>query len=483
MNQNISNIKQISWDQRVDVIIVGSGFSGLSVAIETLNAQLDTLILEKMPYAGGNSAIDAGELSVVGSPQQETKHVKDTPTLLAQDMLINGQHQNDPAKVRYIAFHAHDIYKWTTDVLGVEWSVGIGMAGGHSVPRTITTKTGSGQEIHSKMMRHMEKLGGHINYSTFVEEILLDASGRVTGLKVREGYQFPNPRSGQIRYIRARIGVALCHGGFSADVTYRTTWAPHLTAQYESTNHPGATGELWREAERIGCLLDKVHWIQCTPWNNPKEKGMGIGWIFSRYAAATDGLWVNTLGQRFVNESANRKVRSEAIFEQQRNHLRTLCIVNLAGTQNLEIVRPGYIQDVLEKKLITQFDSIHDIEKAWNIPAGNLEKEIENFNKRIRKKVDRRFHRSLRGVKPLVEGPWLVAEMSPKVHHCLGGLSTTVNGAVLHRDTHEPIPGLWAAGEAAGGVHGACRMGSCAILDCLIMGRAVGKDIATHFHQ
>ncbi|MDW7749156.1 FAD-binding protein [Halomonas sp.] len=47
----------------------------------------------------------------------------------------------------------------------------------------------------------------------------------------------------------------------------------------------------------------------------------------------------------------------------------------------------------------------------------------------------------------------------------------------MHRDQY-PIPGLYAAGEVTGGIHGACRLGSCAITECLVMGRIAGKDAA-----
>ena len=79
---------------------------------------------------------------------------------------------------------------------------------------------------------------------------------------------------------------------------------------------------------------------------------------------------------------------------------------------------------------------------------------------------------------PLVDGPWYAAEMSPKVHHCMGGLVTDMQCRVMDISTSKPIPGLFAAGEATSGVHGAVRLGSCAILDCLVNGRIAGQEAA-----
>ena len=67
--------------------------------------------------------------------------------------------------------------------------------------------------------------------------------------------------------------------------------------------------------------------------------------------------------------------------------------------------------------------------------------------------------------------------MSPKVHHCMGGLLTNMNGQVLDIMDQEPIPGLYAAGEATGGVHGMVRLGTVAVADCMIFGRIAAQSI------
>ena len=80
--------------------------------------------------------------------------------------------------------------------------------------------------------------------------------------------------------------------------------------------------------------------------------------------------------------------------------------------------------------------------------------------------------------KPLGKAPFYVSEMSPKVHHCMGGVATNVTTAVLDVETDEPIPGLFAAGECVGGIHGAVRIGACAVMDCLVNSRQAGLSAA-----
>lgn len=73
--------------------------------------------------------------------------------------------------------------------------------------------------------------------------------------------------------------------------------------------------------------------------------------------------------------------------------------------------------------------------------------------------------------------PFYAAKLWPKVHHTMGGLVTNLQAQVMDQD-YQPIPGLYAAGEIAGGTHGAVRLGSCAITDCVVFGRIAGQEVA-----
>ena len=364
--------------------------------------------------------------------------------------------------------------------LGVEYNLdAIGQEGGHSVPRYVFTKNGSGSGIVRKELDKCKELGVEVRLRAYVEHIIRDDKGRVVGLEVREGYRFPKKDSGKVKFIAARKGVVLCYGGFSADVKFRQMHDPKLTDKFSTTNQPGATGELWRETYNIGCAQIQNDWIQCGPWSNPKEKGMGIGWTFTQSAAAEYGLWVDTKGQRFVNELANRKVRADAIFAEEAKGLKAIAIANQYGADKLEAARPGIMKKLVEPNIVSKYDTLEALAKDFNIPLDELKKTLAQVNESAKTKNDKPFGRYINNeFKPLTEGPWYAAITSPKVHHCMGGLLTNMKGQVLDIMDQEPIPGLYAAGEATGGIHGAVRLGSCAILDCLVNGRICGQEVA-----
>ena len=477
MAHEVDNVK---WDETFDVVIIGSGFAGLAAAIEAHNAGAKAVVLEKMTAFGGNSIINGGILTATGCPQQKMHKIEDSVDLLEKDILVAGQYLNDKAKVRLLAEHALSNYEWCVKTLGVEFLPdAIGQEGGHSVPRYVFTKNGSGSGIVTKELEKLKKMGVPVRLRCYVERIFRDDSGRVVGVQIREGYRFPKADSGKVKTIGVKKGLVLCYGGFSRDVDYRMMQDPKLVAKLDSTNQPGATAELWRETSRIGCAQVQNDWIQCTPWNSPKEKGMGLGWTFSQSGAAEFGLWVNTAGKRFVDELANRKVRADAIMVEQNKGLRAVAICTEANLKSYNVARPGMLKKLLESGVVKQYKTLADIAADYKMPADVLAKTVETFNKAVKDRKDPEFNRIMNPEQvPLVDGPWYAAEMSPKVHHCMGGLVTDMQCRVMDISTSKPVPGLFAAGEATSGVHGAVRLGSCAILDCLVNGRIAGQEAA-----
>lgn len=141
--------------------------------------------------------------------------------------------------------------------------------------------------------------------------------------------------------------------------------------------------------------------------------------------------------------------------------------------------RPGIFEKQLERGVVHKFDTLEALASEYKIPLEALKKTIADDNAALAAgKGDEMGRYFAPGAKPMDTAPFYCSILSPKVHHCMGGVETNNKGQVIDIKTDNPIAGLYAAGEATGGVHGAVRLGSCATLDCLVNGRIIGKEIA-----
>ncbi len=458
------------WDEEVDVVVIGSGFAGLAAAIEAKQAGSSVAVLEKMPTHGGNSIINGGVFAVAGSPKQAAEGIKDSPELLLQDMQKAGLYMNHPQLALMIAEKSREAAEWT-EGLGVEYKERVTHLGGHSVPRSYSTHNGSGSAIVSKEVEKLEALGVKVRTRTYVSAIIQDKDGRVVGVKLREGYRFPDANSGKEKYLKAKKGLVLASGGFSQDIYFRTLQDPKLTEDVDSTNQPGATSEVLMEAFRAGATPVQISWIQLGPWTSPDEKGMGIGYVFNAMAGFVYGVMVNPkTGKRFINELADRKMRADAII---RTGQPAVCIADSEGVKRVPI-----LDKILAKGVAKKFDTLDALAAEYGIPVAALKETVSNYSKYVKNGKDEEFGKYLQtDSKPMEYPPYYACRAWPKVHHTMGGIQINEKAQVIGLD-RKPIPGLYAAGEVAGGIHGAVRLGSCAVLDCIVFGRIAGQSAA-----
>lgn len=126
------------------------------------------------------------------------------------------------------------------------------------------------------------------------------------------------------------------------------------------------------------------------------------------------------------------------------------------------------------------FNSIEEIAHYYQIHSSDLKSTIAFFNKNCSKGKDSEFEKPiLKNAKPIEKAPYYTMRLWPKVHFCMGGLKINTKAEVLGTKK-TPIRGLYAAGEVTGGVHGASRLGSCSITDCIVFGRIAGHNAAKH---
>ena len=308
------SVAPFTWDESVDIVIVGSGFAGLAAAIEAHDAGSSVKIIEKMDKPGGNSWINGGQVATAGSALQKKQGIVDSPDLMFSDMMKAGLQLNYPHLARAVAEQSNAAVEWTMKRLGAEFKEHINTMGGHSVPRVLQTANGHGSEIVSKQVDALKKDGVVIELKTRLTRLVQDSTGRVVGIEVRKGCEYGVLESGTRKTIRAMKGVILASGGFSGDIRFRTTQAPELDGSFKTTNHPGANSEGLIAALRIGASPVQLDQIQLLPLTSPDDEGFGSANGFIAGAGMPLGLLIDPqTGKRFVSELANRKIQSDAI--------------------------------------------------------------------------------------------------------------------------------------------------------------------------
>ena len=462
------------WDEEYDVVVIGSGFAGLAAAYTAKKAGANVAVLEKMRTLGGNSIINGGVVAAAGSPEQEKMGVKDSPELLYQDMLKAGKNLNHKNLAMMVAKQSWPTVKYTMDEWGVEYSF-VSQLGGHSVPRSYNTSNGSGSGIVSKQIEACKKIGIPLKTGIYVDKIVMDGSGRICGVKVLAGYRFGKEGSGKPKAIRAKKGVILASGGFANDPAFRAIQDPTLGADVKSTNQPGATSEVLREALSLGCTPVQISWIQIGPWTSPDEKGMGMSYSFSAVASANGGMWISPkTGKRFVNELANRKIRADAILATGNI---CLSMAQESVAKQFRTLNDSRTQAALKGGTMKKFNNYEDIAAAYNINLEGFKEQIARYNQMVKEGVDQDFGRPMKKGVYFNEPPYYVTRLWPKVHHTMGGIQINEKAEAIGLDG-KPVKGLYAAGEVTGGVHGAVRLGSVAVIDCLVFGLIAGQSAA-----
>jgi hypothetical protein len=178
-----------------------------------------------------------------------------------------------------------------------------------------------------------------------------------------------------------------------------------------------------------------------------------------------------------MNELADRKIRADAMFRiiDAKNDSYP---INLCDSVAAAKLVESDLANPMKNGVIMKFDTLADLAKHYKMPAGELEKTVERYNEFVKKGKDEDFDKPIKltdGI-TISQAPFYAMRGAPKLHHTMGGVKINTKAQVLNIDD-EPIKGLYAAGEVTGGTHGASRLGSCAILDCLTFGMIAGENI------
>ncbi len=171
-----------------------------------------------MGRIGGNSVVNGGIFAVPNSELQKKNGVKDSKELFISDCVKAGLGLNHVELLEVLADRAVDTFNFTVEN-GAKYLDKLLLEGGHSVPRTYYTANTSGSGIVQPLMESFQKLpNATVKTRTKFDDFILDDSGRVVGVQVRENYRFDNKlfsddrenKGGDKKFIKAKKG---CRAG------------------------------------------------------------------------------------------------------------------------------------------------------------------------------------------------------------------------------------------------------------------------------
>lgn len=492
-----------------DLIIVGAGGAGLSAAVTAKDLGVkNVLVLEKMPVIGGNTLRCASAFNAADPDRQKalpmTETLKEAVVKAINEKPVSEEHAKLMAdvKAKYEAYlksgsktlfdcpewHALQTYnggdkvgqiplirQYSNNVLDtLHWMQSKGspvmdrvsQGAGALWQRTHQLDAPAGLGLIDPLYQAAVKQGVNFKLGMRVQDLILNDKGRVIGVtatdKVGNKYEFTS-----------KDGVILATGGYSQNKEMRQKSAPHLTSEMVSTNQPGATGDGIIIATRHGADTTGMNYVQVYPLATP-----GTGALQGRarkMSGLDDVIDVNKNGERFVKEDARRDEFVAAIKKQPGGVVYDI--------NDSSIVKPlnSFNEDVetlVSIGRIYKADSLADLAKQLGMPADKLEATVAEFNKMVEAKKDPKFGRKLFD-RPIVKPPFYATPRTPSIHHTMGGLQISTNAQVLDKNG-KPIPGLYAAGEVTGGIHGSNRLGGNATADVLTFGRIAAKSAVAH---
>lgn len=449
-----------------DIVVVGSGGAGLSAAITASEEGKNVVLLEKMGVMGGSTSLSGGETAGPGTWLQRKEGIEDNPELLMEDMLVGGDDRGDPALVKVIADNALDTVDWLTYNAGASWAPKLMFFGGHSVKRGLVTASHSGSELTSKCITRL----GDFDALTICRNA--KATRLVTGANGVEGIEVEDQLSGETTSISCNA-VILATGGFGANVEMRAECNPDYGDQYLATCAKGAMGEGIQMGVDAGAATIDLELIQTYPNCDPEN---GSLLYTGDFRVEDRAIMVNKEGKRFVEELERRDVLSQAIVAQTEG-VGYIVFTDKAeeDLRLLSDVYPEEYENVSSRGILVHGNTLEEACEPFGVDATALRQTIDTWNGYCEQGTDLDFnYRSV--MNPIeTDGGFYLLKNTPAVHYTMGGLRINTEAEVLDGEG-KAIPGLFAAGEVAGGKMGTNRLGTTSMVDIFTFGRIAGRN-------
>lgn len=490
-----------------DVLVIGGGGAGLSAAVSAAQNDAKVVLLEKTSALGGNTIRAGGPFNAVDPERQKNNAPASEAAMSGLERLytheaLSDEHQKwmDELKSDLDAYNAGpkdhlfdsnalhvlqtydggdyagklefieklvtsslDTAHWLEDN-GLKWRDEIGTVPGGLWPRAHIPENAAGSDYIKTNGALAEKLGVDILFDCAAKELIVE-DGRVVGVKAEKA-------DGSKVTVRASRGVVMATGGFAANKEMRQKWMPSLIESLGTTNSPAITGDGITMGEAVGANLIGMEYIQCLPLGNPETGGLN-GWIGGK--GVENYYQINKEGKRFMAEDGRRDEMTAALLAQDDAFSYVITDTNDEIETGINLWGDN-VDELVKQGLVFRADTIEDLAKEIGVDPEVLKETHEAFNRYAEAGLDEEFGRKLFSRK-IDNPPFYASPRKPTVHHTMGGLEIDLECHVLDKDG-KVIPGLFAAGEVTGGIHGKNRLGGNALVDIHVFGRIAGEMAA-----
>lgn len=477
---------------QTDMIVVGSGISGLCAALECAQRGANATVIDMASVFGGHAVMSSGMVCMVGTPEQQLSGVVDSPELAIADFLRFGE-DADPGWAGLFAKNSRrEVYDWL-QALGVkDWELFPLVIPGNSVRRQhVANGRGIGlvSPIYRECLRYTNLT---FVWNTKITGLIIE-SGRVTGVR---GVHL---RTAENREFRASA-VVLATGGFESNLqlvrAYWPNYFPTLTTETRILLGSGinALGSGLELAEGAGAALARLdhQLFYSTGLVDPRDPTGRRG----LHAFNTAAIWVNAQGQRFVRDGApDPKLQMPAVLRQSPA---TYWAIFDAGSRPRFFVSGSDFNDtnVVHREIfdnpkltnrVKRADTIEALAQAAGLPAATLAKTIRRWNELVSQGADADFQRfggpgQTNQELKIETPPFYAVQFFPLARKSLGGVAVDLSCRVLDRQGKpgKPIPGLYAVGEltGVGGINGQAALEGTMLGPSILMGRVAAADNA-----
>ncbi len=485
----------------VDVVIVGAGGAGMTSALTAAEKGAKVIIVESQAVVGGNSVRATGGMNAGDTPYQDNaefgqsagvektlasvssyadnevitelaEEVRnqwmayqqggtdyfDTVELMQLDTMIGGKGINDPELVEVLAENSAEGIEWLRNY-GIDLT-NTGAFGGASVNRIHWPKVdGKKTSVGAYMIPLLEDAceaneNITILFETTANEIIM-VDGAAKGIKA-------TGKSGNTVTVNADA-VILAAGGFGANLEMVAELKPELEG-FMTTNAPGLKGQGIAMAQAVGAAVVDMEQIQIHPTVQADTAA-----LITEGLRGDGAILVNANGERFIDEVGTRDVVSAAEIAQPGSY--SWLIVDDAMLQ-----ASATIQGYVKKGFVFSGATYEELAAQIGVPAETFAATMNTWNGYVAAGSDPDFGR-VSFTNPLDTAPFYAIKVTAGIHHTMGGVKINTLTQVLSTEGNV-IPGLYAAGEVTGGVHGANRLGGNAVSDFVVFGRIAGEEAA-----